>query len=70
MSDIGATSQELFTARQGELVEQLMQACAMHHLSSHCVLPIAYMADIRFQQVTFECLHTLHCCAYAGLLLL
>ena len=59
MSDAGAISQEVFSPENGRQVEDLMQACVMHLLSSNSVLPVAFMTDIRFQQVTLvlqECI--------------
>lgn len=59
MSDPGGGPQSLFTEERGPLVEQLMQASAMHHLSNTSSLPVAYMTNIKFQQVLL--LHSCTC---------
>ncbi len=55
MSDMSTAGQNIFTQQRQTWITQMMQACAMHNLSIN--LPVAYMAELRFQQVTVSSIH-------------
>ena len=49
MTDLSSVGQFSLSARHIDLIREFMQAYAMHSLSVQ--LPIAFMAELRFQQV-------------------
>ncbi len=55
MSDMSTAGQNMFTQQRQAWITQMMQACAMHNLSIK--LPVAYMAQLRFQQVRVSTSH-------------
>ena len=55
MSDMSTAGQNMFTQQHQAWITQMMQACAMHNLAIK--LPVAYMAQLRFQQVSVSSSH-------------
>ncbi len=66
MSDMVTSGQEVFGQQHRPLVMQMMQACTMHNLATS--LPVAFMAELRFQQVSIllhaSLSHDALCCSH------
>lgn len=49
MSDSSTAGQKVFTQQRGPLIKRMMHACVLHNLAIN--MPVAFMAELRFQQV-------------------
>ena len=49
MSDASTAGQKVFTQQRRALIQRMMQACVLHNLSVN--MPVAFMAELRFEQV-------------------
>ena len=56
MAELGEDSQSIFTQPRAVQAAYLIQACAVHHLTTK--LPVTFMSELTFQQVM---VHGIYC---------